>query len=154
MDKCKECKHTIFTGKNIFEKINEINNKEIIDKYTMTARCVKCGAVLQKSILQWWAVEIIQIIILIVLFFSIKAMSNLYFVKIFILTIESIILYMLYKILSSIVYIIIPWRFVKKSPSEMLDGYKEALHEKILRYKTICRTLTFMFLYMCIYEIF
>ena len=35
MDKCKECKHTIFTGKNIFEKINEINNKEIIDKYTI-----------------------------------------------------------------------------------------------------------------------
>ena len=25
MDKCKEYKHTIFTGKNIFEKINEIN---------------------------------------------------------------------------------------------------------------------------------
>ena len=73
MDKCGKCKHKISTNENIMLSICEIyNNENIVNKYAMTAKCAKCGAVLQKSIPQWWATEMVQIAILLFWFLSVK----------------------------------------------------------------------------------
>ena len=140
MDKCGKCKHKISTNENIMLSICEIyNNENIVNKYAMTAKCAKCGAVLQKSIPQWWATEMVQIAILLFWFLSVKMMENLYIIKILIAAIEAVLLYLLYKFCISTIYAVIPWR-------EAAHSTEEALHEKMLRYNLICRTLTVIFI--------
>ena len=143
MDKCGKCKHKISTNENIMLSICEIyNNENIVNKYAMTAKCAKCGAVLQKSIPQWWATEMVQIAILLFWFLSVKMMENHYIIKILIAAIEAVLLYLLYKFCISTIYAVIPWR-------EAAHSTEEALHEKMLRYNLICRTLTVIFICFC-----
>lgn len=76
------------------------------------------------------------------LVFSVKMMENLYIIKILIAAIEAVLLYLLYKFCISTIYAVIPWR-------EAAHSTEEALHEKMLRYNLICRTLTVIFICFC-----